>query len=453
MTTITDFHPNIQTTIRFLSGTASLGELAEEFHISKQAIHKKIQPAIKFLKAFGTQEEERIPKSDLDSSNQKIAKLSTLNQHLRRELILHSAEKLELSCFKSRVLEFFPTCKDRRLPALEKKQILDLLLKFKRAGGLVKEFAKRIKKSSETLSRWEAAYEKYGLGGLVDKHTRPKNFGNTLPLWVKEQLVLLFLKFPRWTPYQYHSHIRHNPLTRWYVSLPTIRKLKNMHLQRTEEEKQRLKKRWCFAPGSKVWTVDFTCILKTDHFKLQLLTVSDHRSRFLFPTALFLNTSTQTVIDYLEELFLEFGIPMIIKADNGPEFRTECKEKLRDLSVYLLNSPQYYGQFNGSHERINRTIKGFIDDFEKHQNLTRLVEQIRAFEKQYDYSMTFDYLEGRTPASVYFTDSGFTPKNTEIVTPYKKDGELRMKFTGRDASPVRLSMALILKVLPPRQAS
>lgn len=316
-------------------------------------------------------------------------------------------------------------------------------MKFKKAGGLIKVFADRVKRSPETLCRWQEAFEKYGFSGLIDKVTRPKSFGNKLPLWIKEQLILLFLKFPRWTPYQYHNYIRHNPTTHWYVSLPTIMKLKNMHQERSEKQKERLKKRWCFAPGSRVWTVDFTCILKTEHFKLQLLTVSDHRSRFLFPTALFLNTSTETVIDYLQDLFLKFGKPMIVKADNGPEFRMDCLERLRHLSVYLLNSPQYYGQFNGSHERIHRTLKSFIDDFDTHHNLSRLLEQIRAFEEQYNYSMPLDYFEGKTPANVYFNYDKFVPKNTEIVAPYVKENELRMKFTDRFGDPARMGMPII----------
>jgi hypothetical protein len=216
-----------------------------------------------------------------------------------------------------------------------------------------------------------------------------------------------------------------------------------MHQQKSEEENERLKKRWCFAQGTNVWTVDFTCIIKTDYFKLQLLTVSDQRSRFLFPTALFLNTSTDIVVDHLKNLFLKFGKPMIIKADNGPEFRIECCEQLRELSVYLLNSPQYYGQFCGAHERIHRTMKDFIDDFNKHHDLTRLVNEVTAFEEQYNYSMPSDYLEGKTPANVYFGDPNFIPKDAEIVTPYKKENELRMKFTDRDNNHARITMPII----------
>jgi hypothetical protein len=440
MITITEFHPNIQAAIRFFSGS-TLSEVGSGEGVTKQAVQKRVQDAVEYLRHY--RKVELVPKTDLDKADEEIQRQSTLIDHLRRELIVNAVQKWLLSFFKSKVLEFFPRFRQGALPALEKKQILDMLSKFKKAGGLLKDFARKIAISAETLTRWQQAYDKHGLCGLTPKKMRPNNFGNKIPLWIKEQLLLLFLRFPRWTPYQYHCYIRHNPVTHWYVSLPTIQKLKNIHRESSEMEKERQKKRWCFGKGTDVWTVDFTCILKTENFKLQLLTISDHRSRFLFPTALFINTSTELVVDYLEDLFMKYGKPMIVKVDNGPEFRIECKEKLKTLSVYLLNSPLYYGQFCGAHERIHRSLKTFIDDFDTHHNFMRLVDEIRSFEEQYNYKMPHDYLEGQTPANVYFDGGTFVPKNAEVVTPYQKDGELRMKFTDRDNNPARLALPII----------
>ena len=208
MTTITEFHPNIQAAIRFLSGS-TLSEIANGDGITKQALQKRVQDAADYLSHY--RRTELVPKTDLDKANEQSQRQANLIQHLRRELIVNTAEKGLLSFFKSKVLEFFPRFRQGSLPALEKKQILDLLSKFKKAGGLLKDFAGKIRISAETLTRWQQAYDKHGLWGLAPKKRRPKNFGNKIPLWIKEQLLSLFLKFPRWTPYQYHCYIR--PLT------------------------------------------------------------------------------------------------------------------------------------------------------------------------------------------------------------------------------------------------
>ena len=445
MENLTEFHPIIQLTIRYLSNAdLSFQNLGKERGISKQAAHKQIQNGVEFLKTFRVlPQDEFVPRALFDQVLRENDRQNELIKTLKQQLTLAGVEKLFLRFFRERALKFFPRFKEGRLPTREKKQILDSLTKFRKEGGLLKVFAKTAGLSAETLTRWNDAYKKYGLSGLTSKTTRPKCFGNKVPLFVREALIALFLKFPNWTPYQYHSHIRHNPASAWYVSIPTIQRLKAIHRQRSEEEMDRIKKRWCFAPGTDAWTIDFTCLQKTDHYKLQLLTISDHRSRFLIHTALYLNTSTELIIEQLEELFIKFGKPMMIKADNGPEFRIECKEGLRALAVYLFNSPIYYGQFNGAHERIHRTLKAFITKFEQHQNLTRLVDEIRLFQDQYNYSMPMDYLNGKTPSEIFFSEKAFVPAGAETVTPYEKDDELRMKFTARDNNPARVSMPVI----------
>ena len=113
-------------------------------------------------------------------------------------------------------------------------------------------------------------------------------------------------------------------------------------------------------------------------------------------------------------------------------------------NLISFNSPQYYGQFNGAHERIHRKLKDFIDAFEKHQNLSKLVAQIQEFVDEYNYKMPMDSLDGKTPADIFLNkDESFTPTGAEIVTPYEKDGELRMKYTNRDGNPARVAMPIL----------
>ncbi len=91
-------------------------------------------------------------------------------------------------------------------------------------------------------------------------------------------------------------------------------------------------------------------------------------------------------------------------------------------------------------------LKQFIDPFWQHQNLTSLVVQIQEFIDQYNYKMPMDSLDGKTPSEIFLnTDETFTPKGAEIVTPYEKDGEVRMKFTSRDGDPARMALPLIPK--------
>lgn len=442
MTSINAFHPAIQTTISFFSNKPSLSELGAELGISKEAVRKRILLGSAYLKKYN---DPKVESLELTQARKSIEKQDSLILELRRELILRSSSIYLLQAALERIKKFYPRFKLSRIKSFEKKYLLDMLEKFTKANGLIKDFCKAIEKSPETLLAWKKAYEAHGINGLVDKRTCPNNFGMKLPSWVKVQLLRLFLRFPSWTPHQYHSYIKYDPACNWHVSVPTIKKLKEIHTEKSQEEKERILKRWAFAPGTTSWNMDFTVIIKTENYKLQLLTVSDQRSRFLFSSILLLETSTNQVMHHLEELFLKYGKPDLIKADNGPEFRMDCRENLRECCVYLFNSPFYYGQFSGSHERIHLTLKNFISDFESHKNLTRLVNEISSFTEQYNHDFHFDYLDGKTSFEVYSNEKDFVPKmpNVEIIKPYEKDNELRMKFSDRDGNPARITMPII----------
>ena len=354
-----DFHPAVLPAISYLAEPElGLQHFAAKLGISRQAFHKQVQNIATHLSGYGKPREAN---SELELVQSEVKRLTALVTKLRRQLIIANTIVYLLKCFKERIVAFFPKYEVKRFKPWEKKHLLDLAQRFIRAGGTLKEFCKAIGKSHETFVNWQKRFEKYGMAGLADKTTRPKHFSNRIPGWVRNLLLDLFLRFPQWKPWQYYKYMAYNPAIQWHVSLPTIDKMKRMHKQLHEDEIARIKKRWCFEPGTEVWTVDFTTILKTGRYHLRLLTISDHRSRFFFETALFLEASTDSVVNHLENLFIKYGKPAFIKADNGPEFRIECRTQLAQFSVDLVNSPEYYGQFNGAHETHRQMVSA--DDF------------------------------------------------------------------------------------------
>lgn len=87
-----------------------------------------------------------------------------------------------------------------------------------------------------------------------------------------------------------------------------------------------------------------------------LLVIVDCYSRYLEICEMTCIDSTET-IGRLREVFGRFGIPSLIKADNGPqfaseEFRTFCS----DYGIQLVNTIPYWPQMNGQVERQNRSI-------------------------------------------------------------------------------------------------
>ncbi|XP_055634095.1 uncharacterized protein K02A2.6-like [Toxorhynchites rutilus septentrionalis] len=87
-----------------------------------------------------------------------------------------------------------------------------------------------------------------------------------------------------------------------------------------------------------------------------LLVVVDCYSRYLEICEITCTDSKNT-IENLKKIFSRFGLPSLIKADNGPqfasqEFRTFCEEH----GIKLVNTIPYWPQMNGQVERQNRSI-------------------------------------------------------------------------------------------------
>lgn len=89
-----------------------------------------------------------------------------------------------------------------------------------------------------------------------------------------------------------------------------------------------------------------------------LLVVVDYYSRFIEVVEM----SRITVKDTVEELatiFGRFGIPTTMRADNGPQLSSECKDFLdfcTEWGIELVNTTPYWPQANGEVERQNRSI-------------------------------------------------------------------------------------------------
>lgn len=72
-----------------------------------------------------------------------------------------------------------------------------------------------------------------------------------------------------------------------------------------------------------VWTYDFVKIRLADGTGLRMLSVVDEHTRFAMRPLIAKSIPAEAVIDHLAELFLHYGIPKIMRSDNGSEFTAE----------------------------------------------------------------------------------------------------------------------------------
>lgn len=86
-----------------------------------------------------------------------------------------------------------------------------------------------------------------------------------------------------------------------------------------------------------VWTADFKGQFKTgDGRYCYPLTVADGYSRFLLACQALRSTSLELSRPVFFRLFQEYGLPVVIRTDNGVPFATTALGRLSTLSVWWI---------------------------------------------------------------------------------------------------------------------
>jgi hypothetical protein len=74
----------------------------------------------------------------------------------------------------------------------------------------------------------------------------------------------------------------------------------------------------------------------------------------------------------------------------------------------------------------------------------RVVLDGELFREEYSHNLPLESHGMKTPAELYYCEPTEIPEGQEIVTPYVKDGQIRMKFTNRHGKSARAAIALNL---------
>ena len=161
--------------------------------------------------------------------------------------------------------------------------------------------------------------------------------------------------------------------------------------------------------ANQVWTADFKGQFKTrDSRYCYPLTVADRFSRYLLACRSQLSVKTIPTSKNFQRLFEEYGLPEVIRTDNGVPFAAPTAiSRLSRLSVWWIRlgirpeliQPSHPEQ-NGRHERMHRTLKAETTrpparDARAQQRL------FDAFRLEFNHERPHETLEGRTPATLY----------------------------------------------------
>jgi transposase InsO family protein len=225
--------------------------------------------------------------------------------------------------------------------------------------------------SRKTGYKWKERFMEQGLNGLGDRSRRPRSSPSQVDEDTACRIVRLKLAHPRWGPRKIRTIFGRTYPGVDLASESTFKRILDkaglvQHRRRRKpSECGRIANRVEAARPNQVWTVDFKGWWHTvDRNRFEPLTVRDAFSRYLLSARALENGRSETVRREFERVFDHYGLPEVIRSDNGSPFASSSAPLgLSRLSAWWLAlgidldriAPGRPDQ-NGGHERMHRDI-------------------------------------------------------------------------------------------------
>jgi transposase InsO family protein len=260
----------------------------------------------------------------------------------------------------------------------------------------------------ELLRRFDEA----GDVGLIERSRAPRTNPRSVSDWVTAQIVQYKGKHATWGPKKLRVNLQiMYPSVDWPAVSTFGRILDAAGLVQKVNRRPRPPRlgELTQATGSNdVWCMDFKGQFSlTDGPFCYPLTVTDNDSRYLLRCHGLPDTTGANTWPILVGAFREFGLPEVLRTDNGSPFASVSATGLSRIAVSLIKLgivPERIDpgapQQNGRHERMHRTLKA---EATKPPGKTMASQQAMfdAWRSEYNEERPHEALNMATPASAY----------------------------------------------------
>ncbi len=271
--------------------------------------------------------------------------------------------------------------------------------------------------------KWMARYQAEGLAALEDRRRVRRTQALQTPPEVVTAIIELRQKHPTWGPRKLRSRLFEiAPDVTWPAASTIGVILRREGLSQRRRRKRSRSGAWmgtrtaADAPN-RVWTADFKGEFRLGCGQLCYpLTIVDAHTRYVLACHGLPSTSTAGARATFERVFRSFGLPEVIRTDNGAPFSSRALGGLSQLAVWWLRlgirleriRPRH-PQDNGAHERMHRTLKA------EATRPTRMTPQLQqrafdAFRRVYNEERPHEALGQRPPAHYYLQSERRMPR-------------------------------------------
>ncbi len=324
-------------------------------------------------------------------------------------------------------------------PMDQRKQ---LIKDYQRGLQSVTELADRFEISRKTVYKWIDRHELDGANGLVNHSRRPRSCPHATAQGIVDAVLDARRHHPRWGAKKLLRILRRkDPRETWPARTTVCDLLKRHDLIPTPPRRPRLS-----HPGrplspmtepNGIWTADFKGQFKTrDGVYCYPLTLVDGYSRYLLACQGLRSTAVVLARPIFRRAFEEYGLPHIIRSDNGVPFATTALGRLSLLSVWWIRLGIYpeliqpaHPEQNGRHERMHRTLKAEATR-PPSGNLRAQQVRFNRFRAEYNDERPHEALDQETPGSLYHPSPRALPRT---LAPLEYPGHFEVRLVSRNS--------------------
>ena len=283
--------------------------------------------------------------------------------------------------------------------------------------------------SRKTGYKWLKRYASGGLEAMYELSRAPKHCPHRTSSQVIDALVAQKRRHPSWGPKKI-ARVVANQGVEFKIPAPSTigRILDSKGLVKRRRRRRTLVKRWPAQltkpqQPNHVWGVDFKGWFRTrDGNRCDPLTASDLYSRFVLGCQALEAQKTHMVRPVFEQVFKQYGLPAIIRVDNGSPFASQGSLGLTRLSMWWVQlgirvefiEPGHPEQ-NGIHERMHRTLKQDAT-CPPEANLSQQQRRFNRWQREFNFDRPHESLAMRCPADVYEPSERRYPKKLKAFT-------------------------------------
>lgn len=267
--------------------------------------------------------------------------------------------------------------------------------------------------SRKTIYKWIDRFQQNGIAGLVDLSKEPDYHPNATSIEKVQAILELKRQKMKWGPKKILAKLRNDcPEIKWPAdSTGNVILKKHGFVQPRKYRRHVPPYTEPFIhcnQSNAVWSADYKGHFKTaDKQKCYPLTISDNHSRYLLGCWGLTRPNLEQTKPYFEMAFMQNGLPLAIRTDNGPPFASRGLVALSKLSVWFIKlgiiperiDPGCPAQ-NGRHERMHRTLKEATAKPPK-KNREEQQKAFHAFIQEYNNERPHEALNQKTPSSIY----------------------------------------------------